>query len=120
MTGDVRTRIRTTAALRAGWALVLLTLPEQLLRAGGAGPVPAAAVAVVRVLGARHLLQAAVSAGVPSRSVAGLGALADLTHAGSCVALAIGSRRWRRAALADAVIEAGFAAAGWSCRPGRR
>jgi hypothetical protein len=109
-------RIRTTAAVRAGWAVILLTMPERLLRADGGGPVPAAAVAVVRVLGVRHLLQAGASAVLPTGSVAGLGALVDTVHAGSCVALAAGSPRWRRVALADVLVEAGFAASGWSSR----
>jgi hypothetical protein len=112
----VGTRMRTTAAVRAGWAVILLVLPERLLRAGGGGPVPAAAIAAVRVLGVRHLLQAGASAALPTGSVAGLGALVDATHAGSCVVLAAGSSRWRRVALADVLIEAGFAASGWSSR----
>ena len=117
--GTAGTRIRTTAALRAGWAVILLGFPERLLRAGGGEPVPAAAVAAVRVLGVRHLLQAGASAALPTGSVAGLGALLDAAHAGSVVALALGSPRWRRVALADALIETGFAAAGWRSRPYR-
>jgi hypothetical protein len=109
-------QIRTTAAVRAGWGLILLTRPEQLLRAHGGGPVPPAAIAAVRVLGVRHLLQAGASAVLATGSVAGLGALVDMAHAGSVVALAAGSSRWRRAALTDALIEAGFAASGWSNR----
>jgi hypothetical protein len=101
--------------MRAGWAVLLLSRPDRLLRAGGAEPRPAA-VAVVRVLGTRHLLQAAITAGLATPTVLSLGALADTAHACSCVALAAGSARWRRVALADALIEAGFAAAGWSNR----
>jgi hypothetical protein len=114
--GKARTRIRATAAVRAGWAVILLTMPERLLRADGGGPVPAAAIAVVRVLGVRHLLQAGASAALPTGSVAGLGALVDTVHAGSCVGLAVGSRRWRRSALFDVLVEAGFAVVGWSSR----
>jgi len=114
--GKVGTRRRATAAVRAGWAVILLTMPERLLRTDGGGPVPAAAVAAVRVLGVRHLLQAGVSAVLPSGSVAGLGALVDTVHAGSCVGLAVGSPRWRRVALVDVLVEAGFAASGWSSR----
>ena len=116
---EAGTRIRTTAAVRAGWAVLLLVLPEQLLRAGSRGPVPAAAVAAARVLGVRHLLQAGASAALPTGSVAGLGAIVDTVHAGSCVVLAAGSPRWRGVALADVLVEAGFAAAGWrsSSRP---
>jgi hypothetical protein len=112
--GKVGTRIRTTAAVRAGWGIILLALPEPLLRAGGGSVSPAAA-AAVRVLGVRHLLQAGASAARPQGSVAGLGALVDTMHAGSCVGLAVASTRWRRVALVDALVEAGFAAAGWSC-----
>jgi hypothetical protein len=122
--GEAGTRIRTTAAVRAGWGIVLLAVPERLLRAGDGGPVPAAAVVAVRVLGVRHLLQAGASAVLATGSVAGLGALVDTVHAGSCVGLAAGWKRWRRAALVDVLVEAGFAASGWSSRsrpgPGRR
>jgi hypothetical protein len=114
--GRVGTRIRATAAVRAGWAVILLALPQRLLRADGGGPVPAVAVAAVRVLGVRHLLQAGASAVLPTGSIAGLGALVDTVHAGSCVGLAAGSSRWRRVALVDVLIEAGFAASGWSSR----
>jgi hypothetical protein len=113
--------VRATALARAGWAGVLLVVPEVVLRAGGPGPVPAAAVTVARVLAARHLAQAAASALTPTGPVAGLGAVVDTLHTGTCVALAAMSPRWRRAALLDAAVEAGFAAAGWagSSRPRR-
>ena len=115
-------RIRVTAVLRAGWAGALLVVPGLLLRAGNQAPVPAAAVAVARVLGVRHLLQAAAGVLAPTGSVAGLGAVVDTLHASSCVAFAAGSPRWRRVALLDAAVETGFAAAGWSAssRPRRR
>ncbi|MFI5933980.1 hypothetical protein [Actinoplanes sp. NPDC051494] len=96
--------------MRIGWAVVLVTMPERLLRAAGGGPVPPAAVAVVRALGVRHLLQAGASV-VPGTGT--LSALADTVHAASCAGFAAGSPRWRRVALADAVVEAGFAVAGW-------
>jgi hypothetical protein len=113
----VDSRIRTTAAVRAGWAVVLLVAPERLLRMDGAGPVPRAAVVAARALGVRHLLQAGASAVLGTRPVAGLGALVDAAHAASCAGLAVGSPRWRRVAMADLLIESGFAAAGWSSRP---
>ena len=106
-------QIRATAAVRAGWAVLLLTVPEQLLRTAHGGRVPAAAVAVARVLGVRHLLQAGVTAAVPTGPVAGLGAIVDTLHAGSCYALAAGSSRWRRTALLDACVETGLTAASW-------
>lgn len=112
----IRRRIRATAVARAGWGCVLLLVPDRVLGAGGRRPIPAAAIAVARVLGARQLVQSAVTAAVPTGSVAGLGALVDALHAGTNVGLAALSPRWRRTALTDAVIAAGFAAFGWSCR----
>lgn len=108
-------RIRVTAAARAAWAGALLVAPERILTAAaGRAPVPAGAVAAARVLGARHLLQAAAGALAATSSAAGLGALVDTVHTASCAALAAVSPRWCRVALADAVIEAGFAVAGWT------
>jgi hypothetical protein len=107
-------RTRATAAIRAGWAGALLVVPEHLLRLAGHGPVPPAAVATVRVLGARHLLQALVCAAAPRAPIAGAGAVVDTLHTGTCLGLAAVSPTWRRAALLDAAVETAFAASGWS------
>jgi NAD(P)-dependent dehydrogenase (short-subunit alcohol dehydrogenase family) len=107
------TASRATAAVRAGWGGALLMMPGMLLRAGGLSPVSTAAVTAARVLGARHLLQAALTAVRPTASVAVLGAAVDAAHAGTDVLLAVASARWRRTALTDAAVAAGFAAAGW-------
>ena len=111
-------QVRTTALVRTAWGAALLLMPERLLRAGAGRPVPASAVTAVRVLGLRHLLQAGVTAALPTGPVAGLGALTDTVHAGSCLGVAAWSPRWRRAALTDFLLEAAFAASGWSA--GRR
>jgi hypothetical protein len=103
--------ILVTAAVRAGWAGALLLVPAQSLRAGGRAP--ASAVAVARILGLRHLAQAAASALAPTAPVAGLGAVIDTLHTGTCIGLAVMSPRWRRVALLDAAVETGFAASGW-------
>jgi hypothetical protein len=110
-------QVLTTAAVRAGWAGVLLFLPVRRRHA----LVPPAAVTAARVLGLRHLLQATLTVAAPRGPVAGLGAVVDTVHAGSCLALAALSPRWRRVALLDAVVESGFAAAGWrtTLRPSR-
>jgi hypothetical protein len=110
--------VRTTAVVRIAWGTVLLLMPQRLLRAGADQPVPAAAVTAVRALGLRHLLQAGSTLAVPTGPVAGLGALVDTAHASSCAGVAVWSSRWRRAALADLLVETAFAAAGW--RAGRR
>jgi hypothetical protein len=112
------TGIQATALLRAGWAIALLLVPEKVLRTGG--PAPTAAIAVARVLGVRHLLQAAASAAAPTASVAVLGAVVDTVHTGTCAVLAVVSPRWRRAALLDAAVESGFAASGWYGSPRSR
>jgi hypothetical protein len=107
-------QVRTTAVVRTAWGAALLLMPERLLRTGAARPVPASAVTAVRVLGLRHLLQAGVAAALPPRPVAGLGALVDTVHAGSCVGVAAWSPRWRRPALVDLLVETALAASGWS------
>jgi hypothetical protein len=77
---------------------------------------------VIRVLGIRQVGQALVTGPQPSAAVLLLGAEVDAAHAASMVALALCSRRWRRAAVADAMIAslfalAGAAAARWGDRP---
>jgi hypothetical protein len=69
---------------------------------------------VAQLLGARHLVQAAVTAFVPAPSVFALGAVVDAAHAGSMLVLAAADPAARNAALADALAEAVFAAAGRS------
>lgn len=67
---------------------------------------------VVRVLGARHLLQALGSGSRPGYPALALGVEVDLLHTGSMLALGLLDRRRRRAALSDAVIAGGFTIAG--------
>jgi hypothetical protein len=107
-------RGRAVAAARAGWGCLLLLAPRRVL--GTRVPVPAAAVVVVRVLGARQILQAAVTASAPTGAVAVGSASVDALHAGSCVGFAAVRGPWRRAALTDAVVATALAAVGWSCR----
>jgi hypothetical protein len=84
-----------------------------LPRLAGAGPWPAAP--VVGVLGARHLIQAALTRGRPTHTTLLLGAGTDAAHAASMVLLGAASRRWRAAALADAALAATLAVAGLAC-----
>jgi hypothetical protein len=121
MTRDDNGRqVRTTAVLRTAWGAVLLLMPQRLLHAGTGRPVPAAAVGAVRVLGLRHLLQAGVTAALPTGPVAGLGALVDTAHASSCAGVAAWSSGWRRAALIDLLVETAFAASGYVSAGRRR
>jgi hypothetical protein len=112
----MRGRGRAAAAARAGWGCLLLLAPGRFAGIGTHPPIPRAAVTVVRVLGARQLLQAAVTAVAPTGRAAELSASVDALHAGTCIGLAAAWPRWRGAALADAVVATALAAAAWSGR----
>jgi hypothetical protein len=69
---------------------------------------------VVRILGARYLLQAgAVSTTPDHRDALAVGSVVDAIHAVSMVLLAAVDRRRRRLAVADAGAATAFALAGW-------
>jgi hypothetical protein len=70
---------------------------------------------VAQLLGTRHLAQAAITAAVPVPDVFALGAAVDTAHAASMFMLVPAGRAAWRAALLDALAEAVFAAAGFSC-----
>lgn len=67
---------------------------------------------VARLLGARHLAQATLTTLAPLPAVFMVGVGVDALHAASMVILAAVDRTARRAALADAAVEAAFAATG--------
>jgi hypothetical protein len=105
---------RALQVARAGYGSALLLLPGPALRLCGGQP-DRRSRNVARVLGARHLVQAAVTAGIgPSAESLGIGAVVDMTHAVSMAGLALADRRVRRVTLTDALIETAFAAAGLS------
>ena len=66
---------------------------------------------VARVLGIRHLAQAAIMAWAPEPQVVAVGSVIDLCHAASMLALAAASQSLRRAELADALVAATLAVA---------
>jgi hypothetical protein len=109
-----RNRAWVVSAVRAGWGGVLLVAPAVALRIGGPGFRAPHATAIARVLGARHIAQAAVTALAPTPAVGMLGAATDALHASGNVLAAAVSPRWRRVALIDAGIAAAFAAATWN------
>jgi len=102
--------------VRAGYGGALLTVPGPVIRLATARPAAPRARAVARVLGARHLLQAALTtAAASSRPSLEIGAAIDLVHAASMAALTpLADRQVRRLSLSDALIESAFAAAGVS------
>jgi hypothetical protein len=75
---------------------------------------------VARLLGARHLVQAALNAAAPFPGMFTAGAAVDALHATSMLMLATVGRSAHEAALMDAVIEGLFAGAGFSASPGSR
>ncbi|KAE8764857.1 hypothetical protein [Georgenia thermotolerans] len=100
------------AAVRAGYGAGLLFAPDLIVTLGtGHRPDPRTT-AVARVLGARHLVQAAGTAGTPGRAVLALGAEADLVHGASMLLLAAWDRTRARTARTDAAAALSFALAG--------
>ncbi len=114
---------------RAGYGVALLTAPQALIKLTG-DPVtgqPAGAsrarasrraCGIARVLGARHLMQAgltaaALQAGPGPRyyALAG-GAAVDVLHACTMIGLALVDRGARRVAVADTGVELALATAG--------
>ena len=75
---------------------------------------------MVRVLGTRHLVQAAMTARAPNALVLRAGAQVDLAHAASMLALGAVGRPLRRAQLADGLVAAIFAALGAAGSAARR
>lgn len=97
-------------AARLAWGGLLLLAPGALLRP--VGPATTTAVATLRVLGARHLVQGAVTIWRPTRGVFAAGAVVDGLHSLTALALAAADRRQRPAALVDAAGAAGWALLG--------
>ena len=112
--------VERPVAIRLGWGLFLLAAPGPALRLLGGHPTGRART-VVRVLGARHVVQAAVEQRDRGRHRLLLAAV-DWAHAASGLALAAVDRRWRRPALTDAVLATGFgiSTAGLPRRSARR
>jgi hypothetical protein len=108
--GDARPSVLFATACRAVYGTALLAAPGPVLTAV-TGVVPSQrARRVTRLLGARHLAQAAISAGADDQLLM-LGAVADGLHAASMLILAAVDRRLRRAELADAAVAGLLAAA---------
>jgi len=99
--------------LRAAWGGALLIAPRPALRLLGAGDVPVSGLVVVRVLGARQVLQAVITRARPARPVLIAGGVTDTLHFLSDVLLAAVQPRWRRPALTDAALTATFATTSW-------
>ena len=77
------------------------------------GPLDPATLRVVRVLGARQVVQAGLAlALLPAEPLLGLGVGVDALHALSMVPVVAAAPRWRRPALVSGLTAAAFAVAG--------
>ncbi len=101
----------TLCAVRTSYGLAQLIAPG-LVTGVFRLPPDRPALPVTRLLGARHLIQGAVSAPRPTVAVLALGIEVDLLHSLSMIGVAVADRRHRRAALTSAAVAGAFAAAG--------
>jgi hypothetical protein len=95
---------------------VLVARPGDVLRAASA-PAPRPARRVVRLLGARVVLQQVAVLAVPTRPLVLLGAAVDVLHAASMVGAAVAWPRYRRAAASGAVSASASAVLGLLTAP---
>lgn len=109
---------RPLGIARAVWGLAAVCAPATLVRLVAGAPADHRAVVVTRILGARHLVQAAGSGLAPGSAVLAVGTWVDGLHCLTALGLALVDRRRARAALVDAAIAASFGLA--SRRDARR
>lgn len=105
---------RLVAGARVGWGVFLLACPDRPIRALTGVRLTPRDRHVLRVLGARQVVQAAVSLVHPSHRVLAVGSAVDALHAASCLGLAAADSRWRRGAVLGAADAAAFAFAGYA------
>jgi hypothetical protein len=105
-------RLRLLVPLaRAGYGAALLCAPGPMIGVVTRKPPSRRARQVARVLGVRHLAQAAVTALNPGPEVVALGVVVDLLHAASMFAFAAVVPDLRDAELADALAATALAVA---------
>ena len=97
-----------TELVRGAWGAALLAAPRPLVRHVHGAPVTDLSVRVLRVLGARHLLQAALVTARPSHRVLVVTAAVDLSHGVSMVPLALGGGRYARAGAIETAVAAAW------------
>lgn len=97
---------------RAGWGMALLVAPRQVLQRAHHVRVDQRSEWVARVLGVRHLAQAAISGVEPTPAVLAVGVWVDVVHAATALGLAVVDDGRRRAGLTDTAVTATWAALG--------
>ena len=121
-TADRRAGPDLLDAVRACYGGLLLAAPRRALSMCTPAEASPRALGVARVLGARHLVQAMLTAAVlsaagppdeiPPSTALLAGSAVDTAHAASMFWLALAHRRLRRAAMADALLAGSLAAFG--------
>ena len=96
---------------RAGYGTALLCAPGPMIGVVTGQPPSRRARQVARILGVRHLAQAAITAFNPGPEVVALGVVVDLLHAASMFAFAAVVPDLRDAELADALAATALAVA---------
>lgn len=107
------TSVRFHALARIGYGSALLCCAPVMVRVLHAPRDDKWALVVARVLGARHLAQAAITLAAPSRNVVIAGSIVDALHGASGVAMSVADARWRRAAATDAAVALTSAGFSW-------
>lgn len=106
-------KIRAIELIRAGWGGVLLAAPADVLSHIHGVRVDRKAIVVTRILGARHLVQAALSGVNPGPEVLAAGVWVDTVHSATALGLALADRRRARGGVTDALVAASWAGLGW-------
>lgn len=101
-------RVRPLEVVRAAWGLACLLLPGRIVHALGGAAADELARVVLRVLGARHVLQAVVSGVAPGPAVLRVGAWVDGAHGATSLLLAAVDPRRARVALVDTAVAAAW------------
>ena len=96
---------------RAGYGTALLCAPGPLIRLCTGRSPSLRARRVARVLGVRHLAQAAITARALGPEMITVGSVIDLCHAASMLGFAAVNQSLRRAELTDALVAAALAVA---------
>ncbi|EUA52984.1 hypothetical protein I550_4616 [Mycobacterium intracellulare 1956] len=86
-------KFRAIELIRAGWGGVLLAAPTEVLSRIHGVRVDRKAIVVTRILGARHLVQAASSGVDPGPEELAAGVWVDTVHSATALGLALVDRR---------------------------
>ena len=91
----------------------MLAVPGLVLTSMRGVQVDPKAIVVVRILGARHLVQALSSGINPSPEALAAGVWVDTVHSMTALGLAVADRNRIQGGLADSVVAASWALLGW-------